>query len=867
MATKKKIFAFAITLLAAVFAFAPVHAFADDVTVITSDSDMIDSNGRLIISNVGNYKLADDLNDLTGIVFTNRSSTVSLDLNGHTITSPAGSAYPCLTIMGYNGANTVSNGTLVQQEASQYGVAVGAGTGTTNLILNDVNVTTTNNTCVKSLHGTVQINGGTYKVVNTDGSDQPVLQALVVQSSGLYGFITVNGGTFTNEGGSSVLYVDTKDGKYPTKICGFTINGGTYSAAPIASLVGYGSDTAILGNSDGTYTVDSAENAENVAQYLVEISGVPNDRVYFVDRAAANAFAKANDTEAHPTTVLVTLHGNGGTFDGKEEQLIRIDYGAKLSDKTIENPVYEGRTFQYWEINGTAKYDLSTPVTKDINLYAEWKKNPTVTFNTDGGSPVPDAQTVAYNSTASEPSEDPKKEGYKFKYWSLDGTTEYDFFDKVIMNITLKAVWEKLEVVAKIGSKGYYSLQDAVDAVQDGQTITLVGDPEECVVAKEHTFTIDLAGHTFSNSGDDDYDNNLLTVEGSANVTLKSQGGAGYLKGVDINDVITVQSSDAAITIEDNVNVNSDEDSCNALFVDSGTATINGGSFTADDDIAVFVQAGSLTINGGTIGNPSDKDSEALQISTGITSDATNVSITGGDFYGDLTVYKYPSAVGQFDMNVSGGTFDSGANIVADHLAGGKALLYNKQQRYEVLDAEAAKARANRVVRFTLDDTVYTVYFEDADIAQKFFDEMHSADTDSIKAVYHVTFESRGKTVKKLNLEEDEPFGKLPDAGTISGWSFVGWYIDGEYADANKVSAETLPTGDVTVKSLWLQDGSTTPTTGPEADSDSGSDSSNGSNSNSSAKALPKTGDAATIAAIVAATGSALAAAGIRRKK
>lgn len=63
-----------------------------------------------------------------------------------------------------------------------------------------------------------------------------------------------------------------------------------------------------------------------------------------------------------------------------------------------------------------------------------------VVFETDGGTNIP-TTTVKINEKAIKP-EEPKKEGYKFKYWALNNM-EYNFNAKVRSNITLVAVWEK----------------------------------------------------------------------------------------------------------------------------------------------------------------------------------------------------------------------------------------------------------------------------------------------------------------------------------------------------------------------------------------------------------------------------------------
>ena len=80
----------------------------------------------------------------------------------------------------------------------------------------------------------------------------------------------------------------------------------------------------------------------------------------------------------------------------------------------------------------------------------EWYKNKfkelaefyVVTFNANGGTPTPDAQTVVKDGTATVPKA-PTKEGYIVE-WQLDGA-KYDFSAKVTKDITLVAVWKKKE--------------------------------------------------------------------------------------------------------------------------------------------------------------------------------------------------------------------------------------------------------------------------------------------------------------------------------------------------------------------------------------------------------------------------------------
>jgi uncharacterized repeat protein (TIGR02543 family) len=69
--------------------------------------------------------------------------------------------------------------------------------------------------------------------------------------------------------------------------------------------------------------------------------------------------------------------------------------------------------------------------------------NHTVTFNANGGSPTPPAQTVENGNRATAPS-NPTRDGHRFLHWSLQGqTTSYSFTSAVTGNITLVAQWQR----------------------------------------------------------------------------------------------------------------------------------------------------------------------------------------------------------------------------------------------------------------------------------------------------------------------------------------------------------------------------------------------------------------------------------------
>ena len=92
-----------------------------------------------------------------------------------------------------------------------------------------------------------------------------------------------------------------------------------------------------------------------------------------------------------------------------------------------------------------------------IILLTGKEKSYNVTFDTDGGSHEL-AQVITKGDVIVKPA-DPTREGYKFVRWELNGK-EYDFTTPVEGDVSLKAIWEKIEEAPK------YKLTFTVD----GQT-------------------------------------------------------------------------------------------------------------------------------------------------------------------------------------------------------------------------------------------------------------------------------------------------------------------------------------------------------------------------------------------------------------
>ena len=167
----------------------------------------------------------------------------------------------------------------------------------------------------------------------------------------------------------------------------------------------------------------------------------------FGDRVNADLVLYAVWEKEQAVTVehKVVFVATGGTFaDGKNRMKFKVADGTVLTQP--EKPTRADFTFRRWMLRGAA-YDFAQPVKEDLVLEAQWIANSgvetfTVTFMANGGAPEPLAQIVKKDGTAQEPI-DVKKEGFKLKGWTKDGSTLYNFDDAVTADIVLKAQWEK----------------------------------------------------------------------------------------------------------------------------------------------------------------------------------------------------------------------------------------------------------------------------------------------------------------------------------------------------------------------------------------------------------------------------------------
>ena len=155
-----------------------------------------------------------------------------------------------------------------------------------------------------------------------------------------------------------------------------------------------------------------------------------------------------------------TMYADGGTVDGtvNNQGTIRLSEGA-AAETVFNGTVYNrsagtikaGRYNETVENRGTITGGIFYGgVTNDGGKINDGAYE-TVTFNSDGGTPVEEAKVLRGQKVA-KPTDDPTKSGYTFTDWEdANGAGAYDFNTPVIAPLTLTAKWEK-----NPSSGGYY---------------------------------------------------------------------------------------------------------------------------------------------------------------------------------------------------------------------------------------------------------------------------------------------------------------------------------------------------------------------------------------------------------------------------
>ncbi|MBP3204007.1 MAG: InlB B-repeat-containing protein, partial [Lachnospiraceae bacterium] len=132
-----------------------------------------------------------------------------------------------------------------------------------------------------------------------------------------------------------------------------------------------------------------------------------------------------------------------------------VEYGNPAV-KPATDPTMSGYEFAGWYMGNSldsGKYDFSTPVTKDITLWALWNKVVTVSFDANGGTGSMEPISVTERSRFTLPENGFTKDGARFSKWNVivthDGMSSGSYKDPGATvyvdagdTVVVKAVWD-----------------------------------------------------------------------------------------------------------------------------------------------------------------------------------------------------------------------------------------------------------------------------------------------------------------------------------------------------------------------------------------------------------------------------------------
>lgn len=207
-------------------------------------------------------------------------------------------------------------------------------------------------------------------------------------------------------------------------------------------------------------------------------------------------------------------------FDGSVYEVKTVTKGEKVY---VADPVSTQYViFNGWMLNGEP-LDLSTyTVTGNVRIIADVTYKYIVSFSVDGV--VKSTEIVEKGGYATEPSK-PKKNGYTFKYWTLDGETEV-IFDQypILENTTFVAKFAELYTVNFISEgqtlasrrieRGHTTTSLAIESTDEkvfnGWMVNgKIVDVSKYVIYEDTDF---IASFTYTNSADNQETPVLETV-------------------------------------------------------------------------------------------------------------------------------------------------------------------------------------------------------------------------------------------------------------------------------------------------------------------------------------------------------------------
>ena len=471
-----------------------------------------------------------------------KKANVVLDLGGHTIT---GSGERTMSFSSNNW--TLQNGKVVNTSASSYGTILFGTQGST------------------TLGGT-----GTLTIENTNA--QGVALALDKIPTGTAEVTVKDGTTISSKHfGASLAGTTTsgKTGKAVLNIEGGEINGGTAAIAVYGAATGSPKAGVIVNVTGGKVSSDTG--------YAIAGNGTPVYADTTINISGGEVVSAKDTAIYHPQAGTVSI--SGGTVSGVTGGIQMCSGSLEVTGGTITatgNGDVSGKT-------GDGSIPDGAAVSVVSRNYPAGTPSATINGGTlTSASGVDAVQAYTWASNAKADWADAKSNT------SISGGTfSSDISDYCVSGYEPAKSEDGTYTVedhriAEIDGVGYASMQKAVDAAKDGDTIKMLADVDlaQTVVVSDKTITLNMNGNKLYNTKNlwdvpEKADNNwsLLSVRGTGDLTIT---GEGTLKALE-NDCYAVDVQDGAtLTVENGTFVGN----IHAVYVQKGAAYIKGGTYS-----------------------------------------------------------------------------------------------------------------------------------------------------------------------------------------------------------------------------------------------------------------------------------------------
>ena len=483
---------------------------------------------------------------------------------------------------------------------------------------------------------------------NTDGT----LVAAVAQI-GDVGYITLEAAIAAAASGDTVkLLADATEDVVINKDITLDLGGKT--------LTNTNAGKATISVTGGKVTVKGGSVIGGASYYNIEVTKGSN-----ADLTLENVTATTENTGSSMIDNWGTLTINSGTYTGGMN-VVKSEEGSKL---TINGGTFTGTYAKGWSYNGVILSAGTTKITGGEfiqNATTPAKSYPSVvlamkvdgypsTIEITGGKFINNkSDGKIFYGHGKATSDNFEVSGGTFNKSISDGFCAEGFIPTKNADGTYGVKVGKY--VAKVGSKNYETLADAIQLAANGKTITLLANVTENVtISAAKKLTLDLNGFTLN--GGTGTAKAALTNYGTITIKDTSAAKTGTIKRDDNGTVgetsYYVIRNQGTMTIESGtVSNNSGYRKtnptgsmigssliCNGDCDEGGALTIKGGTFTQNNFIAIKNGAlGVLHVSGGTISS----DHSAIQ-------NWFKADITGGEIKGQLwtDAWKEGGSVGE----------------------------------------------------------------------------------------------------------------------------------------------------------------------------------------------------------------------------